>query len=208
MNDARDRLLSSPIYSDAVERLIGKLLVPDNLTSNERKECLAEMTTLYFDEHQMFMNQTGILNNDTMWLAAGKNDFVVACRWRHTWTLPRTKVLGKLACLVLSKKLGIGTAERNWKQMKKIKHRDRANLRNKVTAKITNVYGQYQQVKLRNRDDQRSSVGRLWTEEDLHCMKMDVFCSNIAKSLDTDARIRTLRTFVTGTKVGNSCSRG
>ncbi len=30
MNNARDRLLSSPIYSDAVERLIGKLLVPDH----------------------------------------------------------------------------------------------------------------------------------------------------------------------------------
>jgi hypothetical protein len=79
MNDARDRLLSSPIYSDAAEHLIGKLLVPDHSTSNERKECLAKMTTLYFDEHQMFMNQTGILNNDTMWLAAGKNNFVVAC---------------------------------------------------------------------------------------------------------------------------------
>jgi hypothetical protein len=26
-------------------------------------------------------------------------------------------------------------------------------------------------------------------------MKMDVFCSNIAKSLDTDARIRALKTF-------------
>ncbi len=73
--------------------------------------------------------------------------------------------------------------------MEKIKHGDPANLGNKVTAKITNVYGQYQQVKSRNRDDQRSSVGRLWTEEDLHCMKMDVFCFDIAKSLDIDARI-------------------
>jgi hypothetical protein len=189
MNDAKDRPLSSPIYSDAIERLIGKLLVPDHLTSNERKECLAKMTTLFFDEHQMFMNQTGILNNDTIWLPAGKNDFVVACRWHHTWTLPRTKVLGTLACLVLSKNLGIGTAERNWKQVKKIKNGDHANLGNTVTAKITNVYGQYQQVKSNNRDEQRSSVGRLWTEEDLHCMKMDVFCSDIAKSLDTDARI-------------------
>jgi hypothetical protein len=79
MNNERDRLLSSPIYFDAVERLIGKLLVPDHLTSNEHKECLAEMTTLYFDEHQMFMNQTGILNDDTMWLVGGKNDFVVDC---------------------------------------------------------------------------------------------------------------------------------
>jgi hypothetical protein len=91
--------------------------------------------------------------------------------------------------LVPSKILGIGTAERNWKQVKKIRHRGHANLGNKVTAMITNVYGQYQQVKSSNRDDQRSSVGRIWTEEDLHCMKMDVFCSDIAKSLDTDARI-------------------
>ncbi len=85
--------------------------------------------------------------------------------------------------MVVSKKLGIGTAKRNWKQVKKIKHGDRANLGNKVSAKITNVYGQYQQVKGRNRDDQRSSVGRLWTEEDLHCMKIDVFCSNVANHL-------------------------
>jgi hypothetical protein len=113
----------------------------------------------------------------------------------HTWTLPRTKVLGKLACLVLSQILGIGTAERNWKQVKKIKYGDRANLENKVTAKITNVYGHYQQVKSRNRDDQRASVGRLWTEEDLHCMKMDVFCADIVVLLDTDARIQKMRTF-------------
>ncbi len=74
--------------------------------------------------------------------------------------------------------------------MKKIKYGDRANLGNKVTAKIMNVYGQYQQVKSRNRDDQESSVGRLWTEEDLHCMKMDVFCADIVVLLDTDARIQ------------------
>jgi hypothetical protein len=92
-------------------------------------------------------------------------------------------------CLILSKILGIDTAERNWKQVKKIKYRDHANLGNKVTAKITNVYGQYQQVKSHNRDDQRSSVGRLWTEEDLHCMKTDVFCANIADLLDMVAKI-------------------
>jgi hypothetical protein len=49
MNDARERMLHSPIYSEAVKRLMGKLLVPENLTSTERKECLAEMTTKFFD---------------------------------------------------------------------------------------------------------------------------------------------------------------
>jgi hypothetical protein len=44
--------------------------------------------------------------------------------------------------------------------VKKNKYGDYANLGNKVTAKITNVYGQYQQMKSHNRDDQKSSVGR------------------------------------------------
>ena len=71
MNDARERMHDSPIYSDAVKRLIGKLLVPEHLTSTEHKECFAEMTTKFFDEHQKFVNQTGILNSDIMWYAAG-----------------------------------------------------------------------------------------------------------------------------------------
>jgi hypothetical protein len=110
--------------------------------------------------------------------------------------------------LVLSKILGIGTAKHNWKQVKKIKYRDRTNLGNKVTAKITNVYGQYQQVKPRNKDDQRSSVGKLWTEEDLHCMKMDVFCADIAVSLDTGARIQNMRTFLNWNKDWQQLSKG
>ncbi len=48
MNDARERMLDSPIYSDAVKRLIGKLLVPENLTSTAHKECLADMTIIFF----------------------------------------------------------------------------------------------------------------------------------------------------------------
>ncbi len=63
-------MLDSPIYSDAVECLIGKLLVPENLTSTAHKECLADMTTKVFYEHQKFVNQTGILNSDTMWYTA------------------------------------------------------------------------------------------------------------------------------------------
>jgi hypothetical protein len=153
MNNARERMLDSPIYSDAVKCLIGKMLVPENSISTEHNKCFSEMTTKFFDEHQKFVNQTSILTSATMWYTAGKNDFVVACCWHHTWMLPRPKVLGKLACLVLSKTLGVGTAKRNWKQVKKIKYRDRANLGNKVTAKITNIYGQYQQVKSCNRID-------------------------------------------------------
>jgi hypothetical protein len=163
---------------------IKSFYIPD-----ECKECLADLTTKFFDEHQKFLNQTGIFKSYTMWYAAGKSDFVVACHWHYTWTLLRTKVFEKLACLVLSKILGIGTAKCNWKQVKKIEVGGCSHLGPESTSKITNVYGQYQQVKTRKRYDQRSSVGRLWIEEDLYCMKMDVFYADIADSLDKDARI-------------------
>ncbi len=77
-----------------------------------------------------------------------------------------------------------------------------------MTAKITNIYRQYQQVKSCNRDDQRSSVGRLWTEEDLHCMKMDIFCADIVVLLDLDARIRNMRTFCNWNKDWQQPSKG
>ncbi len=66
MNNARERMLDSPIYSDTIKRLIGKLLVPKNVTSTEHKECLAEMTTNFLMSTIRFVNQTGILNSDTM----------------------------------------------------------------------------------------------------------------------------------------------
>jgi hypothetical protein len=47
MNNASKRMLHSSIYSDAVKRLIGKLPVTENLTSNECKECLLDMTTKF-----------------------------------------------------------------------------------------------------------------------------------------------------------------
>jgi hypothetical protein len=127
-------------------------------------DMLADMSATHRPDRHMSVISTLVLTcqHPTLPAKAGKSDFIVACRWHHTWTLSRTKVLGKLACLVLSKILGIGTAECNWKQVKKIKYGDHANLGTKVTANITNIYGHYQQVKSHNRDDQRSSIGRLW----------------------------------------------
>ena len=61
---------------------------------------------------------------------------------------------------------------------------------------------------MRNRDDQRSSAGRLWTEEDLHCMKLDVFCADIVVLLDTAARIRKMRTFRNWNKDWQQPSKG
>ena len=215
MQDASVRMRESTIYTDAVSRLIGKLLVDDDTnnrlrligklvaanggTNNRlalsRTEQIAQSTIVFLREHRNFANRTGTYDNTIMWSEPDNDEFIVSCHWHLTWTVPRSTVLGKLACLVLSKILGIGSAERNWKQVKKLKSGDRSNLSMNVTSKITNVYGQYQQMKARSRQDEMSSVGKLWTEEDFHCMKLDVFCGDITKSLEDDARMATMRTF-------------
>ena len=47
--------------------------------------------------------------------------FVHVHNWHQNYSLLFMDVLGKLVCLVRSKILGIGTAERNWKQVKAVK---------------------------------------------------------------------------------------
>jgi hypothetical protein len=105
---------------------------------------IADSTNVFLREHRNFTNRTGVFANETMWSEPDKDEFIVSCHWNLSWTVPRLTVLGRLACLVLSKILGIWTAERNWKQVKRLKNGDYSNLSMNVTSKITNVYGQYQ----------------------------------------------------------------
>ena len=66
-----------------------------------------------------------------------------AYRWHFKYSDQQTKVLGKLACLVLSKILVIGTAERNWKQVKAVKSGQRVNTSIDKTRKQVLIYAQY-----------------------------------------------------------------
>jgi hypothetical protein len=95
------------------------------------------------------------------------------------------KVLGKLACLVLSKILGIGTAEQNWKQVKYIKSGLRSHTdTDRVKKQQTALYGQYQQVKARAKQTKLSSAGKLWEENDFKSLKMDEYCKERWQLLD------------------------
>ena len=100
-------------------------------------------------------------------------------RWHQKYSLDCTDVLGKLACLVLSKILGIGSAERNWKQVKKIKRGDFAQTGIDKTAKQVLVYAQYQMLRGKLRKTALSCAGKLWEDTDLDCMKMDAYCQDL-----------------------------
>jgi hypothetical protein len=111
-----------------------------------------------------------------------------AYQWHFKYSYPQTKVLGKLACLVLSKILGIGTAERNWKQVMAMKSGQHVNTAIDKTRKQVLVYVQYQQMRVQSRAMTLSSAGKLWEDEDFEGMKMDAFCKEIQMSLEEEVK--------------------
>jgi hypothetical protein len=105
-------------------------------------------------------------------------------------------VLGRLECLVLSKILGIGTAERNWKQVKGIESGQLVNTGIDKTKKQVLIYTQYQQTRAQAQMSKLSAAGKLWEDEGFASMRMDTFCKEIKESLnveETEQPVRVLR---------------
>jgi len=131
------------------------------------------------EEYGDFTNKRGLFACDNIWIM--DND--IDTQWHYKYSLPVTKVLCKLACLVLSKILGIGTAERNWKQMKAVKSGQRVNTGMDKTKKQVLIYAHYQQMRAKASMRKLSAVGKLWEDADFDSMKMDPFCGEIKDSL-------------------------
>ncbi len=120
--------------SDASERLIEKLILYPGLGGSQRSRELAFLINKFKDEYGDFTNKQRKFNKANIWIMASDEN-IQGYSWHQKYSLDCTDVLGKLACLVLSKILGIGSAERNWKQVKKIKRGDCAQTGIDKTAK-------------------------------------------------------------------------
>ena len=171
------------IHDDAAERLITKLLLDPALVGNERTVQRAKLIDSFMEEYGDFTNRRGMFARDNIWIIAA-DETTKAYKWHYKYSYHQTKVLGKLACLVLSKILGIGTAERNWKQVKAVKSGQRVNTSIDKTKKQVLVYAQYKQMRAQARQNKLSSAKKLWDDNDFASMKMDQFCKEIKDSLD------------------------
>jgi hypothetical protein len=129
------------MHNDAVVHLIKKLIVNPMLVGDEKNLHLSKDIETFCNEYDDFVNMCGCFSHKYMWDAA-QGDNVKAYRWHQRYSLQGTKVLGKLACLVLSKIMGIGTAEQNWKQVKYIKSGLRSHTDTAKVKKPAALYGQ------------------------------------------------------------------
>jgi hypothetical protein len=173
----------SEIHNKAVVTLIKRLLIDPFLVGQAKSDAVANAINTFWDEFHFFQSKRKMFRYEHMWETKTR-ETTPAFRWHERNSLRSTIILGKLACLVLSKILGVGTAERNWKQVKLIKSGQRSNISSEKCKKQVTLYGQNQQLKATARRDKLSSVGKLWEDADFKTLKMDVYCKDMWESLD------------------------
>ena len=84
-------------------------------------------------------------------------------------------MLGRLACLVLSKIVGLGSSERNWKELKRAKTPTMNQLRSDKLAKLTTPVSHHCAAKSKRRRARLARAGKLWTEDDFETLKLQKF---------------------------------
>ena len=98
---------------------------PNSKVANDEIDVIIDT---FWKEFGHFQNKTGVygLHPGRFLLpdAINGNSYL----WHELYSLPYTNVLGFVACRVTSKRLGVGSAERSWADVKQIKDGKRSNL--------------------------------------------------------------------------------
>ena len=165
-------------HEQAAERLIVKLLLRPSLNGNAQEIERATLIDKFQQEFCNFTGRCGKFDRSHIWITAA-DPSEQAYRWHQKYSLHCTEVLGKLAFLVTSKILGIGTAERNWKQIKAVKLGQRMNTGMDDTKKQVMIYSQYQQMKAQAHIQKLLCAGKLWDDNDFKSLKIDEHCKEI-----------------------------
>ena len=125
----------------------------------------------FWDEFEEFKERTGPFSTAYIWngqnndLRVGKSHL-----WHKKKSLCSTKVLGKFACRVCSKIVGMGSAERNWGDVKYLKSVKRSHLSSDAVEKQATIFGatcMYDAALERQKAQENSSDPyKFWDEED------------------------------------------
>ena len=182
-NRTRHKLISS------LEKLLRKLFYPDIPASDDR---VIEMLNVYREEFRWFTSRLQCYDDESIWsekhnanLEYGRSHF-----WHQQHSLDCTKYLGKLACKVCSKIVGIGSAERNWKSVTHLKTGKRANLSAEKVKMAGTVYGtaKIQEARALEIGNPESNAV-LWEDADLND-DFDLFLSGVKPAAEQTKTFR------------------
>ena len=146
-------------HMQAVDRVLRKLY-------NERDpRQFAETRSKFWAEHEDFRNRRGAFSSEFVWYGKELTERR-GYMWHKINSYKTTEVFGRVACIVCSKILGIGNAERNWGAVKKLKMA-RPTMGSRTTKKQSTLYAASRIERGRKLRDHDEAKGLIWTDEDI-----------------------------------------
>jgi len=121
-----------------METLFIKLFTHE--TTGTDAKVMSDMLDKFWAEYECFLSKNAPYNRDHIWLSS---DLQEGCSymWHKKNSLRFTDYLGRFACIVCSKILGIGAAERNWGDVKHLKTDKRSHISSDRVKKQATIFG-------------------------------------------------------------------
>ena len=165
-------------HHNAVDRLLKKMMASDLADDSEE---LANIMNTFWEEYEQFKSKSGHFDKDYIWssqnwdLLLGKSYI-----WHKKNSFVQTKVLGRFACRVCSKIVGMGSAERNWGDVKYLKSEKRAHLSPEAVQKQATIFGAScmadAALERQRAQDNATDPYKFWDEDDFD-KEFDIFAS-------------------------------
>jgi hypothetical protein len=174
-------------HKEALNELIKKLYVYPTTPPAECRKVALELMETFWDEWTEFNRRNGeTYDEDNDCWRSPMIDRNESWKWHYQYSYRSTKVLGKLACRVTSKITGIGSAERNWGDVKHLKSGKRIAMKSENLNMQTTVYGAacVEKAKMKIHADDNKRLFQLWDEKDLETLGLDRFGMNVNENLD------------------------
>ena len=176
---------------DALLRVVRKMLI-----GRYPEDKIEAKVDIFLDEWLEYQNKTGQFHErPEIWKARERAENT--CDWAKKYLLKYTEVLGWIICRVCSKVLGVGTCERAWKDVKKMKTSQRGSMQIDSTEKQSTIYGMARIEEEAIRRDERKKylpnvASREWTEEDEH---LDLHLEEWGDEMNVPEPVKLTRTF-------------
>ena len=152
-----------PLDRLAMERLMIKIHLSGYVEDDDEwEQKKATMMDKFWREYNDFTSHTGFFKTKSIWISA-KNPQCLAHEWHKNYSVPFTEYLGLMGCRICSKVMGIGEAERHWKQLKKVRGGQRARLSANKAKKQATIAANHSMKRAEARHTKANAAGKLWT---------------------------------------------
>lgn len=155
-------------HRNAVDRLLKQMYAAELADDSDE---LGGILNTFWSEYEHFQNKSGVFEKAYIWnktnsdLQLGKSHM-----WHKKNSYFQTKVLGKFACRVCSKIVGMGSAERSWGDVKHLKSMKRSHLSPQAVEKQATIFGAScmadAALERDNEQDNSTDSYKFWDEKD------------------------------------------